>query len=143
MIHEGQPPVVARSVSPSLSASNAVQPRLQLRLIGGLEYIVIEVSDTGVGIKPETLSHVFEPFFTTKGEGGGVGLGLSVVYGIVTRHGGLIHVQSTPGVSTTFQVQLPRTQPPEADEGADDHSGTRAGGVANARAEHRVGGGTP
>jgi two-component system NtrC family sensor kinase len=67
----------------------------------------ISVSDTGYGIAAEDLPHVFEPFFTTKKEGKGVGLGLSVVFGIVERHGGKIDVQSTPGTGTTFNIVFP------------------------------------
>jgi signal transduction histidine kinase len=67
----------------------------------------LHVTDSGAGIPQEDLSHVFEPFFTTKKEGKGVGLGLSVVYGIVERHGGTIHVQSAVGKGTTFTLAFP------------------------------------
>jgi len=69
--------------------------------------IVLTVTDTGCGIEPDDLAHIFEPFYTRKEEGKGVGLGLAVVYGIVKRHGGQVQVNSTPGVGTTFTVQLP------------------------------------
>ncbi len=78
--------------------------RVALSASGVLE---IRVSDTGVGIAPEDLDHVFEPFFTTKKEGKGVGLGLSVVFGIVERHGGNISVQSQLGQGTTFTLIFP------------------------------------
>jgi signal transduction histidine kinase len=67
----------------------------------------IAVKDTGVGIPPENLDRVFEAFFTTKGKVSGVGLGLSVSYGIVSQHRGSIEVESTPGKGSTFTVVLP------------------------------------
>ena len=67
----------------------------------------ISVADSGVGIAPEDLPHVFEPFFTTKKEGKGVGLGLSVVYGIIERHGGTVSAQSEPGKGTVFTLSFP------------------------------------
>jgi len=69
--------------------------------------VVISVSDTGVGIPPEVQSRIFDPFFTTSDVGGGTGLGLSVSYGIVTRHGGTISVTSEPGSGSTFTITLP------------------------------------
>ncbi|MGH9908810.1 MAG: two-component system sensor histidine kinase NtrB, partial [Pyrinomonadaceae bacterium] len=69
--------------------------------------VLVEVSDTGVGITPENLTKIFEPFFTTKEVGQGTGLGLAVCYGILTEHGGTLDVQSTPGVGTTFTITLP------------------------------------
>ena len=70
--------------------------------------IEIKISDTGIGIPEDVLPHIFEPFYTTKKEGTGVGLGLSVVYGIIQRHQGTIHVESKPGKGTTFYIKLPR-----------------------------------
>jgi signal transduction histidine kinase len=75
--------------------------------------VVLEVADNGSGIPVEALPHVFEPFFTTKEQGKGVGLGLAVVYGIVTRHHGKVEVDSRPGAGTTFTIHLPRRQPAE------------------------------
>jgi signal transduction histidine kinase len=72
------------------------------------------VTDTGVGIPAEDLVHVFDPFFTTKPVGQGTGLGLSVSYGIIKRHGGEIRVTSEGGKGTTFWVALP-VSPPAAD----------------------------
>jgi two-component system NtrC family sensor kinase len=74
------------------------------RADGGAE---LAVRDTGPGIEPEILPRIFEPFFSTKGHTLGTGLGLSVSYGIVERHGGRIHVESALGAGTTFRVQLP------------------------------------
>ncbi|MBF8795455.1 hybrid sensor histidine kinase/response regulator [Pseudomonas monteilii] len=70
----------------------------------------IEVADTGAGIAPQVLPKIFDPFFTTKPVGQGTGLGLSLSYGIVKKHGGDISVNSTVGAGTTFRVQLPLRQ---------------------------------
>jgi two-component system NtrC family sensor kinase len=68
--------------------------------------VVLELSDTGIGIAPENLTKIFEPFFTTKEIGRGTGLGLAVCYGILTEHGGTLNVQSTVGTGTTFTITL-------------------------------------
>ena len=70
--------------------------------------VVVEVSDTGSGIPPETLSRIYDPFFTTKGPGQGTGLGLSVTYGVVQEHHGAIACDSEPGQGTRFTLTLPR-----------------------------------
>jgi two-component system NtrC family sensor kinase len=72
--------------------------------------IHIDISDTGCGIPEENLSVIFEPFFSTKEESQGVGLGLSVVYGIIREHQGNIYVRSEPGKGSTFTIRFPQGQ---------------------------------
>jgi signal transduction histidine kinase len=75
--------------------------------------VVVEVQDTGSGIRPEHRARLFEPFFTTKPVGQGTGLGLSVSFGVVRDHGGAIEVESEVGKGSTFRVRLP-LRPPRA-----------------------------
>jgi two-component system, cell cycle sensor histidine kinase and response regulator CckA len=91
-------------------------------------FIVIEVSDTGMGIKPELLARIWDPFFTTKDVGSGTGLGLSTVRGIVAAHGGFVTVATLIGRGTTFGVFLPAAKPqeganPSAYPGIAQHAG--------------------
>ncbi len=78
-----------------------------LRLRDQHEWLTMSLTDTGTGISPENLGRVFEPFFTTRSKDGGTGLGLSVTYGIIEDHGGLIEVESQVGKGSTFTVWLP------------------------------------
>jgi len=73
-------------------------------------YVLLEVSDTGTGIDPETLQHMFEPFYTTKAFGKGAGLGITICATIIAQLGGRIDLESTRGHGTTVRVLLPRTE---------------------------------
>ncbi len=81
---------------------------LTVGVTGREDAFEITITDTGVGIPQHLIPHIFKPFMTTKAESSGVGLGLSVVYGVVHGHAGEVAVQSQPGVGTTFTITLPR-----------------------------------
>lgn len=80
--------------------------------------VCLSVADTGRGMDEATVDRIFEPFFTTKGVGEGTGLGLSVVHGIVTRHGGRIDIQSRPGEGSEFAISLPTPTQPHSTKAA-------------------------
>jgi PAS domain S-box-containing protein len=88
------------------------------------DYIVLSVTDTGIGMAPELLKRVVEPFFTTKALGAGSGLGLSMIYGFARQSGGYLRLQSEPGHGTTVRLFLPRAGGEEEDDSefADDPS---------------------
>jgi len=91
-------------------------------------YILVEVSDTGIGIPQEIQGRIFEPFFTTKESGKGTGLGLSTTLGIVKGHGGFVHLYSEIGKGSNFRVYLPAaTTPKEAEFVAVEQTHIRRG----------------
>ena len=89
-------------------ANKPIEKATEIRAAG--DYVSLTVSDTGSGIKPETLPRIFEPFFTTKAPGKGTGLGLATCYSIIRQAGGDITVESKLGAGTTFEILLPRAQ---------------------------------
>jgi PAS domain S-box-containing protein len=92
-----------------LNARDAMPSGGELEVQTGINksMIVVDISDTGMGISEEDLKRIFDPFFTTKTMGRGTGLGLAVSYGIVQEHGGRIFVDSDPGKGTRFRLNLP------------------------------------
>lgn len=93
------------------------------------EYVVLSVSDTGVGIDPENIERVFEPFFTTKEQGKGTGLGLATVHGIVGSMGGTIVPEAPPEGGTVFSVYFPRSEELPAATKVSDHGPPAGPGV--------------
>jgi PAS domain S-box-containing protein len=96
-----------------VNAAHAIRERGVITIGSGVDgdWVWVAVSDTGCGIPPENLNRIFEPFFTTKPVGSGTGLGLSLSYSTVTKHGGRIDVESRVDEGSTFTVRLPMTPP--------------------------------
>lgn len=97
---------------------NAVQAssqngRIRIKSYKDIDYVAVEIIDTGTGIAQSDLSKVFDPFFTTKSEGEGTGLGLSISYGIVKHHGGTIHLENLNGAGLRVVILLPFQVPSE------------------------------
>jgi PAS domain S-box-containing protein len=91
----------------SVRLATAEEVELRFPGITAQKYVVISVTDTGMGIDEMTKRRIFEPFFTTKGPGGGTGLGLAVVYGVVKNHNGFVDVQSVVGEGASFSLYFP------------------------------------
>ena len=119
---------VLRDLSPNLSAIaadpvqlhqalvnivvNAIQAMplggtLTIRTLPDDSHVMLSIEDTGVGMSDDVLKNIFTPFFTTKSAGQGTGLGLSVVHGIISSHGGSIRVESRPGQGSLFEIRIP------------------------------------
>lgn len=96
------------NAAPAVLAAGRAQPRIDVVATDLGDRLAVSVRDNGLGIAPEHLGRVFEPFFTTRDVGAGLGLGLSVSYGIVQRHGGTLAVESEPGAWTEFTFDLRR-----------------------------------
>lgn len=103
-----------------VNAAHAMEQHGVITIRTGAEqdWVWVEISDTGKGITPEHLKRIFDPFFTTKPVGAGTGLGLSMSYGIVEKHGGRIEVHSEVGEGATFRLWLPERQDEERMEAA-------------------------
>jgi PAS domain S-box-containing protein len=101
-----------------VNAGHAISERGVITIATGVDgdWVWVAISDNGCGIPPQNMNRIFEPFFTTKPVGSGTGLGLSLSYSIVNKHGGRIQVDSTPDVGTTFTVRLPIVPPASAGE---------------------------
>ena len=107
---EEQSPPGKRTGTISIETENIIlgsqEAQRHLNVLPGA-YVRVGVTDDGVGMEPEVLERLFEPFFTTKGDKSGTGLGLSVVYGIVHKHGGFIDVYSARNRGSSFEIYLP------------------------------------
>jgi two-component system NtrC family sensor kinase len=114
----------------TIETSNAYLDDDYCRQHAGLnpgQYVLIGVSDSGVGMAPETLERAFEPFYTTKETGKGTGLGLSQVYGFMKQSGGHVKIYSEVGQGTTIKLYLPRHDGEEAQLPVDAEAGTAQG----------------
>ena len=102
--------VIMNILTNSLQAMEAGSGELFIQTVSSAIGVKIIIKDNGRGMPPDVKEHIFDPFFTTKEVGRGMGLGLSISYGIIEKHNGNIDVISEPGKGTEFIVSLPRTQ---------------------------------
>jgi len=104
-----------------VNAAHAIEEKGTITVRTGSDghEVWVEVADTGTGIPQENRARLFDPFFTTKPVGQGTGLGLSLAYGIVSRHGGRIDVDSEVGKGSTFRVTVPVRRAPQDAPSAD------------------------
>lgn len=100
--------VFTNLITNAFQAMNGNGGRLALSSRPMKDFVEVKVSDNGIGIPPQYLNQIFDPFFTTKKTGDGTGLGLNIVYRIVTKYEGTIEVESTEGVGTTFTIKFPK-----------------------------------
>lgn len=124
--------IAARSASVASSESAFIDQEVQPRLAAG-DYIVVTVSDTGIGMEAGVLARAADPFFTTKGVGKGTGLGLSMVHGFVVQSGGALQLRSHPGAGTAVDLWLPRADEIAEDTDTDTDTGTGLGAPADDR----------
>jgi signal transduction histidine kinase len=105
-----------------VNAAQAIKSKGVITIATGSNdgWVWIKISDNGSGIPQENLKRIFEPFFTTKPVGSGTGLGLSLSYSIVNKHGGRIDVASKPDVGTVFTIKLPVVPPSSVTEAPKD-----------------------
>lgn len=101
--------VVVNLISNAIEAAVST-PIITIRLLEEGQKIVLLIGDNGPGIPPELVNHIFDPFFSTKRQKGNTGLGLSLSHGIISEHGGSMHVQSESGKGTVFKIELPRAK---------------------------------
>jgi len=102
--------VIMNILTNSLQAMEAGSGELFIQTVSSAIGVKIIIKDNGRGMPPDVKEHIFDPFFTTKEVGKGMGLGLSISYGIIEKHNGNIDVISEPGKGTEFIISLPRTQ---------------------------------